>query len=486
MENSKVIQILRTFSPKEINEFEKFVASPYFSTGRNADGLFNILKNYYPAFDSPELDRELVFKKLFPGEKFNQKKFVNVASALVQLAEQFIVYERFKKDSFEVDLTLSKEYFYRENFKLFYSTISALQKKTDKLPFNRERTFKDKEVISRYEYSYYLKFYQYDKAIPLMGKTAEYSTLYFIIMFIKSLCYKLKAQDLLKSSIENPLVEVVFDGLDLEKIMESLRKRNYEYIWLLELYYYTYRFHSDYDDVDSYYMARKGFNQHKEKYSRFEKHFILEDFLSFCIKRTSMGDSSFTREKFEVCKQIKDENALTVDDNMTYELIKFRNTFYAALKAKEFDWLEEFIKDCVPMLLPQHRKSMKNFSLSRLEFERGNFEDALTFASKIKYDMFIYKLDVKNLLLLIYYELELFDQAESMIDTFKHFIKNNKDYSKEFLARFKDFIDVYTSLFKARSTGKIKDVDLLLKKTEDINALPFRTWFLTKIKEFQK
>ena len=156
MNSSKLIQILKTFSPDEIRDFEKFVASPYFSTGRNTDGLYSILKDHYPDFDSPELDRKRVFKKLFPGEKYNEMKLKNVATALTRLAEQFMVYEGFKKDSFEVDLTLSKEYFYRENFKQFYNTLNALEKKIDKLPFNRLRTFKDKETITTFKYSYFL------------------------------------------------------------------------------------------------------------------------------------------------------------------------------------------------------------------------------------------------------------------------------------------------------------------------------------------
>lgn len=171
---------------------------------------------------------------------------------------------------------------------------------------------------------------------------------------------------------------------------------------------------------------------------------------------------------------------------MTYEIIRFRNTVNAALKVKEFNWLETFIEDCIPKLLPQHRASMKSFSLGRLEFERGNFEKALDLTSKIQYDMFTYKLDVKNLLLLTYYELELFDQAESLIAAYKQYIKYTKDYSQKFLRPFKNFIDIYNSLFKVRTTGNTKDIGLLLKKAEDIDVLPSRKWFLIKIKELQK
>ena len=64
MHTGKLIQILKTFSPDEVKNFEKFVVYPYFSTGRNVEGLYSILKPYYPEFDSPKLDKKNVFKKL--------------------------------------------------------------------------------------------------------------------------------------------------------------------------------------------------------------------------------------------------------------------------------------------------------------------------------------------------------------------------------------------------------------------------------------
>ena len=190
--------------------------------------------------------------------------------------------------------------------------------------------------------------------------------------------------------------------------------------------------------------------------------------------------------EFEICKISKKENALTTSDDESYNLMNYRNVLYTALKVKEYEWLEEFINDCSPMLHPDNRESMKNFSLARLEFERDNFEKALEYASKIQYDSFTYKLDVKNLLLLTYYELELFDQAESLIQTYRHYVKHNKDFSRAYMVKFKNFIDIYSGLFKARSTGNTKDLDLLLKKAESLDILPSSAWFKAKIKELQK
>ena len=486
MNDSKLIQILKTFSVNEIKDFEKFIASPYFSTGRNVEGLYSILKPYHPEFDSPKLDKKTVFKKLFPGEKYSEMKFKNVTTALTRLAEQFIINESFKNDPLEFESKLFNTYWNRENLKLFAGTMNSLEKKIDKLPFDHDSAFILNEKIASLKYSYFLKINRHDKAIPLIGKAAEYNALTFLTRFIKSINYRSKVSGTYKAKMENTLVDVLWEGLEFERILANLRKRKYPYLWLLELYYYTNRFYSNPDDTESFHKARDVFNKNIEKYSRIEKYFVLNDFYSYCIQRFSKGDNSFIRMEFEICKQLKDENALTSADYVSLELMNYRNVVYSAIKAKEYDWLENFIKDCTPLLRPDGRDNMKNFALSKLEFERGKFENALEYASKIQYDMFTYKLDIKNLLLMIYYELGLLDQAESLIATYKHYVKYNKDFSRNYMRKFKNFITIYSSLFKARSTANTKDMDLLLKRAEDMDVLPSRAWFTRKIKELQK
>ena len=485
MNKSKIVQILNGFSPKEIKEFEKFVVSPYFNTGRNAEGLFNILKEYYPDFESPDLERELVFERLFPGEKFVEKKFKNVTSALTQLADRFLVNERLRNDPVEFEQLLYKEYWERENYKPFLSILNSLEKRIEKLPFDRKNAFLVEEGIASYRYSYYLKLSRPDKAIPFIGESSEYNSLSFLIKFIKSFMLSHTAVITYNTPVKNTLFEVFRNGLDLDKIIAGLRKSKYRYLWLLELYYYTLKTYTDLNDVKSFKKARDIFNKHIDKFSRYEKYFIFNDFYGFCVRQFSRGNTNFLSTEFEICKQQKNENALTISDSASLDLMFFRNFVYTALKAKEYDWLEEFVNDCAIMMPPDGRDSMRDFTLARLEFERGNFDKALEHASNIQYEIFTYKLDVKNLLLLTYYELELFDQAESLIDTYKHYITTMKEFSPAYLKKFKDFIKIYSLLFKARTSGKTQDSDLLLKKAEDIKVLPSRAWFVQKIKELQ-
>jgi hypothetical protein len=104
MQKTKLIALLKTFTKQEMKDFEKFISSPYFSPGRNLKPLFNVLKKYYPEFNSPNLTHEKIYRKLYPGKKYEKKKSEHVLQVLVSemmsLAEKFVVYDGFESGKF--------------------------------------------------------------------------------------------------------------------------------------------------------------------------------------------------------------------------------------------------------------------------------------------------------------------------------------------------------------------------------------------------
>lgn len=68
---------------------------------------------------------------------------------------------------------------------------------------------------------------------------------------------------------------------------------------------------------------------------------------------------------------------------------------------------------------------MKNYSKALVLYGNGKYEDSLEYISKVKYDLAHFKLDVKILMLKIFYELKLVEQAHSLTDTFRYFIKSS-------------------------------------------------------------
>lgn len=110
MKDTKLIQLLKTFSKEEIKELEKFVASPYFSRGRDLKPFYRILKSYHPEFNNLNFTYEKIYRKLYPKEKYNKSKAENVirvlSSELTKLTEEFITIRDLRSNEFRSRICL--------------------------------------------------------------------------------------------------------------------------------------------------------------------------------------------------------------------------------------------------------------------------------------------------------------------------------------------------------------------------------------------
>jgi hypothetical protein len=160
----------------------------------------------------------------------------------------------------------------------------------------------------------------------------------------------------------------------------------------------------------------------------------------------------------------------------------FRNIIINALKLGEYDWTERFIKQYFPKLPAGSRENMYNFSYSLLNFEKKNFEDALNYITKVKYDTFVFKFDIKVLMLKIYHELNYTEQEISMLDTFRHFIIENASISEFIKYIHLNFIRFLHEIIKVKNGNKEINPNRL--KKEIINSsVRNKEWLLEKTAE---
>ena len=100
---------------------------------------------------------------------------------------------------------------------------------------------------------------------------------------------------------------------------------------------------------------------------------------------------------------------------------------------------------------------------------------------KVKYEFFLFKLDVKNLMFKIYFELDYTEQAYSLLDAMRHYLSNAKDLSESIIARERNFIKYASELLKLKSESKILNSNYLKDKLENERYLEGRKWLLQKI-----
>ncbi len=81
---------MKSFSKDEVIQFDEFLRSPFYNKKPNAVKFFEVLKKHAPDFKEESIQKENIWKQLYPGKKYNWGVLKNLIFDLTKLSEKFI------------------------------------------------------------------------------------------------------------------------------------------------------------------------------------------------------------------------------------------------------------------------------------------------------------------------------------------------------------------------------------------------------------
>jgi tetratricopeptide (TPR) repeat protein len=183
-------------------------------------------------------------------------------------------------------------------------------------------------------------------------------------------------------------------------------------------------------------------------------------------------DTYCATEFNENCRtDLLNEQFLLVKENLMFELVgdgkilypDFLNEVKKAVRVNEFEWAEEYINKYKNNLTEEFDNTL-NFCYGYIAHKKGEFEKALDYFSRTSFPNFIIKIQVKIHLLQLYIELKYFDQAQLMIDSFRHYLTREKSIIDSMKVSVFEFLKISGDLIKLKSEIKTKENDFKLNK----------------------
>lgn len=165
--------------------------------------------------------------------------------------------------------------------------------------------------------------------------------------------------------------------------------------------------------------------------------------------------------------------------------MRFMNIVWIGIRSNELDWLEKFMKIFIDRIEPDKKQYVLAYGTAGIEFEKGNFNKALEILGQsgpIK--NVYYKAAIKQLTIMIYYELQWFIPSADLLDAYRHFIRTDKLLPEMYITSCNSFIDYYNRLLKLNdNTGdNTFEISQLLSELKSTT----QTWLLNKVQEFEK
>lgn len=416
MNQSKTILTFRKIPAEDLKALDRFVHSPYFNTHQGVVKVFETLLPYYPKFDSKKLQREKLFPKIFPNEKYDYQKISDYMSYFTKLLEQFIYQQSIEKDR------LLKNTFQLKAFRQ-YGLDKAFEKSLGILKSNTHKN----EALSQKQHFY---AYQLEEESDLyftaldsrsLDKSIERKTAFldkfYISEKLKSTCEMLNRQNIIQDNYQIDFLDELLSYLNenLEKYAESPDIA----------IYYRILMGIKFDKETTHYpeLIRLLKENHTE-ISRDELRSMYDFAQNYCIKKINQGDEKYLSEIFELYKTLLEE-ALLFENELLSEW-DYKNIVTVATRLKSYRWAEDFIEKYKNRLAAKTRENAYYYNLAALYYSEANYTKAMQLLQNVEFTDVYYNLGGRCLLLKSYFESEEIDPLFSLAEAFKIYLRRSK------------------------------------------------------------
>lgn len=486
--DTKLIVFLRTLTKDEMNELEKFLASPYLIKGRDPLPLFRILKKHYPGFTQKDFSEEAVLKELIPGAGRDNRNALNtlrsLSSYLLKAVEDFMCVSETRNSMTLRNRTLLAQLLDRNLIKSYPQYLKDAYKDLHELesrkgPDNLERYHLEK-LNSRYSYTtmemedYFSHNSEYVKNLSAQ----------FWIDLLANAKSRILGKDNHNIIMKNSFIEDLLARIDLDSIITLYENTGNEFY--LKFHYRLYRFLSSGSDMESFHIARDLFLRSRKQLSANELVYYYSELLNMYQTRFIPVNPVTKKEMLELFRSCLADRAYKISDEDFMHPLFYRNVILCADYLQECEWAYEFIDKYSAELRPELRDNLSLYSRALIDYRLGKYEESLSNIAKVKYDLVAFKSDVKTLMLRIFYELKLEDQAAAVADSARHYIKTAKEFNDYFRTGYRNFLNFYMKILKLRvsdARSKSADAKVLGKEMDAEKNLIQRKWLMEKIEE---
>ena len=468
MKNSAIVAVLKTLDKKECREFHKWLSSPFFNQRQDVLDLFQYLMAANHLEEDKFLEKERIYRKLFPKESYDDAKLRQTIHFLHRQLEHFLAFKEIENDEYAYPVAYLKSLRKRKVPSVFQKKFNAL--KRSGLGGKALDSNGLKHSFALYdENSSLLVGISRTKDIGLQDSINAFDTL-FIAEQLKHACDAFSHQQVFKTQYKSKFLDQVIQTVESDPALLEYPA--------VAIYYYGYLIRTQAGDADEHYFALKStLQQHAQVFSETEQRDIYLMALNYCIQRMNRGAAPFVREAVEVFRDAFERQFFI--ENGILSRRTYLNAILIALRLKEFDWVQHAIESYTTYVEPGYGEAFSSFSQAKLAFELQDYDRAQRLLVHFESTDILITLMARTTLLKIFYEEDEYDALDSLLESTKVYMKR------------KDVLSYHREVFQniLRYTGKLvrlnpydkKKRGALRTEVEQATPLTERPWLLEQI-----
>ena len=460
MQKTKLIQLLRKFNEAEMKSFRDFAHSPFFNKNKNVSKLSSSLLDYYPDFDSKQLTEENIFLKMFPDEKFNYSRIKNISSDLYSLALKFLEQTGRTHFSFIDNIRLLIELRLRGQTSAFEKKLDALLEEVKNQEIEKEEKLYYLHLLACEELNREIikkPLSTSEKVQKKLDSFIEYSLLSLLKTYIMMMH-------------ETQQSNVKYDLKLFEDIIKYTSRNQGKFDPIISIYYNIILLESTKDEK-YFYSLRKTFYEGFSLLSKGDAYMANLYLGSYCAYRYNIyADTNYVLNAYDLLK-FSYRNDLVVLGKLLYP--DFCNYVKVFLRAGDAELAKEFINDWKEELPAEEKDNCLNYSHGLLAYWDKDLKKAIELISQINFQSFIMKLQVKILLIQLYYETGMHEQLRSAADAFRHFIVREKKITDIYRNSLQAMLKIINIMLEIFDSNEKKEKQFLKNKlNRSVKVMP--------------
>lgn len=487
MKELKLVSILKTFSKDEIKEFEKFILSPFHNNGRNFIPVYRYLKKLHPEYPPEKLLAEKIYKKLYPGKKYDERKSSMTIRVLFSqlrlLAEKFMVH--FEISCNEYESTKIAAAIFEKRHLYDYCEKNILKCRNELVINGIQSNYPDE--MTELNSVYFLNNLNLDK--QLSGpEVFKYNPLYQISILFREMRPLLnnKVNFGEKDDIPSLIFKDFIYGFDISKFKEicaddgSGIKQN----CILDYYLCRLRYEENYETyelISGEFI--KGFSSlsHYFKWSFFTAIFNLGYIKAHSADYKKYGDILLKLSELTLDSDVYSFDKAGYLYATAYEMI-FNIHFGFNNSSK----LAEFKRKHLLKVKKDQRKYTGLYSDAFIDFKNGEYERALKNISGLKPEAIIQKNILYRLKICCLIDAGYYDSASDTIEAYARFLSGNNRVSRVIKKYGSNFLSGIRAVLRNEEKDSPKNLNELINAARDNRNSHFAWWFNKKIVENKK
>jgi hypothetical protein len=395
---------------------------------------------------------------------------------LLETVEKYLSISKFTKDSFRINESLAKEFYERGLIKDYEKIVSKHREYLGKVDFKDDEFFMNSFIYQEENLTYLSTIFEgkYEKFLTKenLESVTNNLTYYYLLRVFKFYAVSLNTMSLYNIQIDTTL----FDNL-----LKHFSEDSFTGIPIIDIYYHIILCFTEPGKENHFFRVKGLITENDNIIDKDAQIDIFINLENYCHRKFRGGDEKFLKEAFEVYK-LELERGLHVDRGFMSAQF-YTSAVVTGCRLKEYDWVRSFIEEYKKELKKDTREAMYYFAMSFLENDLENYEKALECLAKSKAEELYLKMDIRLLQSRIYYSLVWNLPLQSLLDTFKRTVQNNKHMKENRKQQYLIFIRFLNQLNNLRYKEDTRGINELKYELEKTDYFPHKIWLLDEVKK---